>query len=117
MKRNIRIIKTGVSETTGPWARGVVDFQDAERMQALQIAAQSHINAPSAAFGMVNGLPSEKVGALKPGDVLSGDEVTVTVRPDSYVDAQGAEHPSIASVIRVAGKVSRTEAPVAECDW
>jgi len=114
--RSIRILKVG--ETNGkPWARGVVDFETPEMLAAMQAAASNGAKAPSAAFGLVSGLPDDAIARLVPGDVVTATEVTVRVRPDSYETEDGTTVNAVTCRIQVAGKASKTAAPTATCDW
>ena len=114
--RTIRVIKVG--ETDGrPWARGVTDFEAAENLAAMQLASNTGAKAPQAAFGLINGLPDAAVAKLVPGDVITATTVSVTSSRDSYTDETGTKVPTVHCRIMLAGKASRTAAPVAECDW
>ena len=125
MSRTIRIIKTGVTQTSTtmgekqgrPWVRGVVDFTEDESRRAYELSRQVDANTPAAAFGIVNGLPDEAAAKLSPGDDITADTVVVNLRAETYRDANGDECSSIGARIRVEGACSRTSAPVATCDW
>jgi len=119
MSRSIRVIGVGVAQTTGrPWVRGVVDFTELEGRQAYEMARDMGAQIPPAAFGMVNGLPEQAAAKLKPGDVVTADEVTIRLSRDTFTDkVSGEERHGVSATIYVAGKASRTAAPVAECDW
>ena len=114
--RSVRVIKVG--ETDGrPWARGVTDFEAQEQLAAMQVANSSGAKAPQAAFGLINGLPDAAVAKLVPGDVVTATTITVTSSADSYTDETGTKVPTVRSRIMLAGKASKTAAPVATVDW
>jgi hypothetical protein len=113
MNRNIFIRRVGTGSNGRAWSQGVIDLTDAEQLAHLRAGGK----ATSRVTGIVNGLPDEAVARLAVGDNIAVETATVSFSSGTYTDADGAERPSVDTSIRVAGKASRTAAPVAQCDW
>ena len=113
MTRNIFVRRTGTAADGRPWAQGCIDLTDAESMSFIRAGGKP----TSRVTGILNGLPDAAVGKLTVGDNLAASELTLGFASDTYKDEEGNEKPSVNVNIRLAGKVSRVAAPVAECDW
>lgn len=111
--RNVFIRSVGPDRNGNPCARGIIDLDDSESLAFIRAGGKQ----TSRVTGIVNGLPPAAIGKLNAGDNLVCNDVKVSLGASSYKDSDGNEHPSVDVAIRLAGKVSRTAAQTAECDW
>lgn len=117
--RNIRIVRVGVDKNQNPFCQGAVDMNTTELQAALQIGASKGIAVQNRAFGIINGLPADKIPTLKVGDYLEAEDAgcTVASRLGTYTPEGGEERETVNHNITLSGKVKRVAAPVALCEW
>jgi hypothetical protein len=117
MSRNVFIMRNGTGSNGRPWAQGCADLSDAEQIAYIRAGGK----ATARATGIINGIPDDALSRLSVGDVIvtADDNLKVSVGTGKpYTDNDGVEHTGVD--VRLAfgtGKVSRTAAPVAQCDW
>ena len=120
--RDVRITRTGISEKTGlPYANGSVDYIGTEKMEAFELCKSADIDLPDRLYGIIDGIPDDKLVKLSPNDYISSDNVAVRFFLKRFVrklpDGSTSEDTGLNSVITVLGDASRDPAPKANCDW
>ena len=90
--RIIRVIKIGTGSNNKPYARVVVDMEPVEQMAVLKLATELGCSAPPAAFGLLNGVPEDKLALLVPGEDEPDRIIMELVKDIDYRAAGITEH-------------------------
>lgn len=109
--RTIRIFKTGIDKNGKPFARGVADPTVEEQLQLLKVGSTAN-----ALFGLINGIPDASLAKLTVGDALSCETVGVSIKASTY-EKDGETKVGTDVAFYFSGKVTRSAAALAECDW